>query len=186
MKIYNYLKNEKYTKTIVGILVFLIIMIVAGMFAVKAEDNKTRTGEWTTQLLYDTVNACYQGTYKWILMANPALIGSQPPPRTQRQMVQHCFCVLDKLRNKFYVEEYIEFVESELPIGQLFMKSAYECMEEFDTMRGIIILQDSLDNGTKTDNGTIEKLEVLPAEPEGPEESSPDEKPKDQQTILQG
>ena len=186
MKIYNYLKNEKYTKTIVGILVFLIIMIVAGMFAVKAEDNKTRTGEWTTQLLYDTVNACYQGTYKWILMANPALIGSQPPPRTQRQMVQHCFCVLDKLRNKFYVEEYIEFVESESSIGQLFMKNAYECMEEFDTMRGIIILQDSLDNGTKTDNGTIEKLEVLPAEPEGPEESSPDEKLKDQQTILQG
>ena len=125
MKIYNYLKNEKYTKTIVGILVFLIIMIVAGMFAVKAEDNKTRTGEWTTQLLYDTVNACYQGTYKWILMANPALIGSQPPPRTQRQIVQHCFCVLDKLRNKFYVEEYIEFVESESSIGQLFMKNAY-------------------------------------------------------------
>ena len=42
------------------------------------------------------------------------------------------------------------------------------------------------DNATKTDNGTIDKLEVLPAEPEGPEESSPDEKLNDQQTILQG
>ena len=42
------------------------------------------------------------------------------------------------------------------------------------------------DNAIKTDNGTIEKLEVLPAEPEELEESPPDEKPKDQQTILQG
>jgi len=184
MKINRYLKNEKYTKIIVGVLVFLLVLILAGLFAVKAEDNKTT--EWNTQLVYDNVNACYQGTYRWILMANPALIGKSPPPNIQRQMVQHCFCVLDKIRVEFPTKKYIELIGMGVSVGELYMKKAYECIEEYDTMRGIIILQDSLDNATKTDNGTIEKLEVLPTEPEGPEESSPDEKPQGQQTILQG
>ncbi len=178
--------KENYIKSI---LIILLILIVVGLFivnitSVRAEDNKTT--QWNTQLVYDNVNACYQGTYRWILMANPALIGKSPPLIVQRQMVQHCFCVLDKIRVEFPTEKYIELIGMGISVGELYMKKAYECIEEYDTMRGIIILQDSLDNATKTDNGTIEKLEVLPAVPEGPEESSPDEKPQDQQTILQG
>ena len=38
----------------------------------------------------------------------------------------------------------------------------------------------------RQNNEKVEKLEVLPAEPEGPEESSPDTEIEDQQTILQG
>ena len=178
--------KENYIKSI---LIILLILIVVGLFIVnittiRAEDNKTT--QWNTQLVYDNVNACYQGTYRWILMANPALIGKSPPLIVQRQMVQHCFCVLDKIRVEFPTEKYIELIGMGISVGELYMKKAYECIEEYDTMRGIIILQDSLDNATKTDNGTVEKLEVLPAVPEGPEESSPDEKLKDQQTILQG
>ena len=41
MKISNYFKNEKFAKIIMGVLIFLLIMIVAGLFVVKAEDNKT-------------------------------------------------------------------------------------------------------------------------------------------------
>ena len=178
--------KENYIKSI---LIILLILIVVGLFIVnittiRAEDNKTT--QWNTQLVYDNVNACYQGTYRWILMANPALIGKSPPLIVQRQMVQHCFCVLDKIRVEFPTEKYIELIGMGISVGELYMKKAYECIEEYDTMRGIIIMQDSLDNATKTDNGTVEKLEVLPAVPEGPEESSPDEKLKDQQTILQG
>ena len=178
--------KENYIKSI---LIILLILIVVGLFivnitSIRAEDNKTT--QWNTQLVYDNVNACYQGTYRWILMANPALIGKSPPLIVQRQMVQHCFCVLDKIRVEFPTEKYIELIGMGISVGELYMKKAYECIEEYDTMRGIIIMQDSLDNATKTDNGTVEKLEVLPAVPEGPEESSPDEKLKDQQTILQG
>ena len=39
------------------------IMIGVGE-VIKAEDNKTKD-VWTTQLLYDTTNACYQGTVRW-------------------------------------------------------------------------------------------------------------------------
>ncbi len=148
---------------------------------IKAEDNKTKD-VWTTQLLYDTTNACYQGTVRWIMMANPALIGQTPPLVVQRQMVQHCFCILDKIRNEFPMGKYIELVESGLSVGELFMKKAYECIGEFDTMKGIIVLQDQLDNSTKIDNET----EVIPTEPEGPEESMPDEQLEQQETIIQG
>ena len=178
------MKNEKSIKIVMGVLIFLIILLVAGVAVVKAEDNKTT--RWNTQLVYDTVNGCYEGTYRWIVIANPALIGQTPPPMIQRQMVIHCFCVLDKVRAEFPFKKYIKLLEKRDAVGDLFMKKAYECIDEFDTMRGIIIMQDPSDNATKPDNGTIEKLEVLPAVPEGPEESSPDEKLEDQQTILQG
>ena len=178
--------KENYIKSILIILLILIVvsLFIVNITSVRAEDNKTT--QWNTQLVYDNVNACYQGTYRWILMANPALIGKTPPLIVQRQMVQHCFCVLDKIRVEFPTEKYIELIGMGISVGELYMKKAYECIEEYDTMRGIIILQDSLDNATKTDNGTIDKLEVLPAEPEGPEESSPDKEIEDQQTILQG
>ena len=160
------------------------IMIGVGE-VIKAEDNKTKD-EWTTQLLYDTTNACYQGTVRWIMMANPALIGQAPPLMVQRQMIQHCFCVMDKIRYEFTHGKYVALVESGFLVGELFMNKAYECIREFDTMRGIIIMQDQLDNSTKTDNGTSEKLEVMPTEPEGPEESTPDEQLEQQETIIQG
>lgn len=178
------MKNETVKKIVIGTLIFLIILLVVGVAAIKAEDNETRA--WNSQLVYDTVNGCYEGTYRWIVIANPALIGKTPPFIVQRQMITHCFCVLDKIRTEFPFKKYIKLLEKRDLIGDLFMKKSYECIGEFDTMRGIIILKDPLDNATKTDNGTIEKLEVLPAVPEGPEESSPDEKPEDQQTILQG
>ena len=163
----------------------LFIMLVGVGEVIKAEDNKTKD-EWTTQLLYDTTNACYQGTVRWIMMANPALIGQAPPLMVQRQMVQHCFCVMDKIRYEFTHGKYVALVESGFLVGELFMNKAYECIKEFDTMRGIIVMQDQLDNSTKTDNGTSEKLQVMPAEPEGPEESTPDEQLEQQETIIQG
>lgn len=174
--------NMKFIKIILCMLFIFGTMIMVSQ--VNAKDNKTE--EWHTQLVYDTVNGCYQGTYRWIILANPALIGRPPPPVIQRQMINHCFCVLDKVRVEFSIEEYVRFARSSESLGDLFLKKAYECIREFDTMRGIILMQNPLDNATKTDNGTIEKLEVLPAEPEEPEESSPDEKLNDQQTILQG
>jgi len=159
----------------------LFFMIVGVGEVLKAEDNKTKD-EWSTQLLYDTVNACYQGTVRWIMMANPSLIGQAPPLIVQRQMVQHCFCVLDKIRDEFTHGKYVALVESGLPVGELFMKKAYACIGEFDTMKGIIVMQDQLDNSTKIENET----EVIPTEPEGPEESMPDEQLEQQETIIQG
>ena len=90
MKFNSYFKNEKLAKIIMSVLLFLIIMLVAGIFVVKAEDNETKKvvlKEWTTQLLYDTTNACYEGTIRWVLLSHPSLLGQPPNWRSQRQMV---------------------------------------------------------------------------------------------------
>ena len=43
-------------------------------------------------------------------------------------------------------------------------------------------MQDKLDNSTKTDNDSV----VIPTEPEGQEESMPDEELEQEQSIFKG
>ena len=201
MKFNSYFKNEKLPKIIMGVLLFVMILLVAGLFVVKAEDNKTTDepvftergfpkilddDKWVSQLVYDTIGACYQGTIRWVILSNPSLLGQLPAPIAQRQMVEHCFCVMDKIRKENKVEEYVKKVIDPLWGGNLFMLKAVECVSEYETLPSFFMKLPIPDNATKTDNEKVEKLKVLPAEPEGPEESSPDEKPKDQQIILQG
>ena len=201
MKFNSYFKNEKLAKIIMSVLLFLLIMIVAGMFVVKGEDNKTTDkpmftergfpkilddDKWVSQLVYDTIGACYQGTIRWVVLSNPSLLGQIPAPIAQRQMVEHCFCVMDKIRKENKVEEYVKKVIDPLWGGNLFMLKAVECVSEYETLPSFFMKLPMLDNATKTDNEKVEKLKVLPAEPEEPEESSPDKEIEDQQTILQG
>ena len=201
MKFNSYFKNEKLAKIIMSVLLFVMILLVAGLFVVKAEDNKTTDepvftergfpkilddDKWVSQLVYDTIGACYQGTIRWVILSNPSLLGQLPAPIAQRQMVEHCFCVMDKIRKENKVEEYVKKVIDPLWGGNLFMLKAVECVSEYETLPSFFMKLPMPDNATKTDNEKVEKLKVLPAEPEEPEESSPDKEIKDQQTILQG
>ena len=201
MKFNSYFKNEKLPKIIMGVLLILIIMLVAGVAVVKAEDNKTidepkftergfpkilDDDKWTSQLVYDTIGACYQGTIRWVVLSNPSLLGQIPAPIAQRQMVEHCFCVMDKIRKEIKLEKYFKKVLDPVWAGNMFMENAAECVKEYETLPSFFMKMPIPDNATKTNNEGVEKLEVLPAEPEGLEESSPDEKLNDQQTILQG
>jgi len=168
---------------------------------VRAEDNKTidepqftergfpkilDDDTWTSQLIYDTIGACYQGTIRWVVLSNPSILGQIPSPIAQRQMVEHCFCVMDMLRTEHKVKEYKKKVIDPEWGGNLFMLKAMECVREYETLPSFFMKLPTPDNETKIDNGTVEKLEVLPTVPEGPEESSPDTEIEDQQTILQG
>ena len=131
---------------ILGLICFLMFFFVKG---VRAEDNMTvkeqfRTrggypkildeGKWSTQLLWDTTNACYQGTIRWIVMTNPSLLGQVPNIMAQRQMVVHCFCVVDKIRNEHTLEEYFKKVLDPQWSGNLFMTKAMECVREWQTL----------------------------------------------------
>ena len=193
MKFNSYFKNEKLPKIIMGVLLILIIMLVAGVAIVKAEDNKTidepkftergfpkilDDDKWTSQLVYDTIGACYQGTIRWVVLSNPSLLGQIPAPIAQRQMVEHCFCVMDKIRKEIKLEKYFKKVIDPLWAGNMFMENAAECVKEYETLPSFFMKMPIPDK--------VEKLKVLPAKPEGPEESSPDTEIQDQQTILQG
>ena len=198
MKLNSYFKNEKLAKIIMGVLLVVMILLVAGVAVVKAEDNKTiefddkgwpkilDDDEWRSQLVFDTVQACYQGTIRWVLLSNPSLLNQIPSPIAQRQMMEHCFCVMDKIRKENKIEDYKKKVLNPEWGGNLFMLKAVECVGEYETLPSFFMKMPIPDNATKTNNEKVEKLEVLPAEPEGPEESSPDKEIEDQQTILQG
>ena len=200
MKIVNYFKNEKSAKIIMGVLVFLIIMLVVGISTLRAEDNKTigftdrgwpkilDDDKWTTQMLFDTVQACYQGTIRWVVLSHPTLLNQIPTLAAQRQMMEHCFCVMDKIRKENKVGEYRKKVTDPEWGGNLFMMKAMECVNEYKTLPSFfskIIETPTIPKG-KIDNPPV----VPEGETEDSKEESPDQKQEESegspQTIFQG
>jgi len=199
MNINNFLKNEKNTKIIVGVLIFLLILILTGLFSVRAEDNKTidepvftergfpkilDDDKWVSQLIYDTIGACYQGTIRWIVLSNPSFLNQIPSPIAQRQMVEHCFCVMDKIRKEHKVEEYRKKVIDPEWGGNLFMLKAMECVGDYETLPSFFMKMPTPDNETKKEN------KIKTQEPKDSQEESPDQKKEESegspQTIFQG
>ena len=197
MNIKKFLKNEKYTKIIVGVLVFLLVILLVGVFAVRAEDNTTRKKvilkEWTTQLLYDTTNACYQGTIRWIVLTNPNLIGQTPGWQSQRQMIVHCFCVMERIRKEITIKEYQKNVFNQEWTGNLFMTKALECIKEEKTLPSFFVIEG--EKGIKSiptpkEMETENSIVVPDGETEDSKEESPDQKQEESEgspeTIFQG
>ena len=172
----------------ISIIVGLIFVLMMGFqLGLRAEDNETTTIDfdkigWPSQLIYDSANGCQRGTLNWIYSVNPALVGTLPPLPVQIAMLEHCFCVLDRIRNKYIFSEYIKFILQPEVVGRLFMSNALKCVKEDGTLTGIIIITDE----TNTDNST-----VIPKKQEDSEESLPDQ-PKeespneDTEPIFQG
>jgi len=193
MKFNSYFKNEKLAKIIMGVLLVVMILLVAGVAVVKAEDNKTiefddkgwpkilDDDEWRSQLVFDTVQACYQGTIRWVLLSNPSLLNQIPSPIAQRQMMEHCFCVMDKIRKENKIEDYKKKVLNPEWGGNLFMLKAMECVGDYETLPSFFMKMPTPDNETK---------KVIPEELEDSKEELPSPKPKeseeDSTTIFQG
>ena len=198
------MKQEELIKIYVQFIVFMICMmfvfstmVLVGQ--VRAEDNTTRKfeniergfpkildeDEWSSQLVYDTLGACYQGTIKWVILSNPSLLGQAPGPMAMRQMMEHCFCVMDKVRKHQPLEVYRKKVFDSKYIGDLFMTKALECVTEYKTLPTFFSTLE-LDNKTNTDNETTNPAEV----PDGETEDSLDEQQEESEgspeTLFQG
>jgi len=198
MKFNSYFKNEKLAKIVMGVLLFLIIMLVVGISSIRAEDNETieftdrgwpkilDDNKWTSQLIFDTVQACYQGTIRWVVLSHPTLLNQIPTLAAQRQMMEHCFCVMDKIRKENKVKEYKKKVLDPEWGGNTFMLKAMECIREYKTLPSFFTHIIEPDNETKKEN----KIIIKPEEPQDLQEESPDQ-PKEEsegspQTIFQG
>ena len=190
----EYFKGLSFVKISFLILFFLGAMVMISQ--VRGSEKKslmfdTSKYGWPTQLLFDSTNACYQGTYKWIVMSNPILLGSVPPPQTQRAMIEHCFCVLDTIRLQYSYVEYMQMAIDQIKMGNLYYQTALKCVTDHGTLKGIIVLEPK-DNATVTDNETIIDNSTLKKEEpkEDSTESSPDQSEKesigDSETIFQG
>ena len=174
---------------VIGIVIALIITSSSKVGAVETIDDSPRTpggfpkildddDDWPTQILYDTVGACFQGTVKWVVMSNPGLIGQIPSPMAQRQMVEHCFCVMDYIRKELKYQEYIKKVPDINWTGKLFMDNAAKCVAEYETLPSFFMKIP--DNET-----TINPKELEDSKDELPSQK-PKESKKDSTTIFQG
>jgi len=176
------------------VLICLLILIPVSIFimnltSVRAEDNKTieftdrgwpmilDEDKWRTQLIFDTVQACYQGTIRWIVMSNPTILGQIPNPIAQRQMMEHCFCVMDKIRKENKVKDYKKKVLDPEWGGNTFMLKAMECVKEYKTLPSFFtsIIEIPSDNKTTTP----EKLIPDNSSSTKDAESLPDQKQKE-------
>ena len=174
---------------VIGIVIALIITSSSKVGAVETIDDPPRTpggfpkildddDDWPTQILYDTVGACFQGTVKWVVMNNPGLIGQIPSPMAQRQMVEHCLCVMDYIRKELKYQEYIKKVPDINWTGKLFMDNAAKCVAEYETLPSFFMKIP--DNET-----TINPKELEDSKDELPSQK-PKESKKDSTTIFQG
>ena len=118
-----------------------------------------------------------------------------PPPYIQRQMVEHCFCVIDRIRKIHGFLEYVKLATliGQVEVGQLFLDNALHCVKENGTLAGIMVIEDGSSDDAKTDNETITTKEE--GEPEqkdtSKEEALPDQKKEEESTgqpdtIFQG
>jgi hypothetical protein len=198
MKIVNYFKNETMKFRFVIVAVFVLCMVFVGTFTARAEDNKTigftdrgwpkilDDDKWTTQMLFDTVQACYQGTIRWVVLSHPTLLNQIPTLAAQRQMMEHCFCVMDKIRKENKVEDYRKKVLDPEWGGNTFMLKAMECVNNYKTLPSFFtkIIE------TPSDNETNKPTVVPEGETEDSKEESPDQKQEESegspQTIFQG
>ena len=195
----EYFKGVSFVKIVFFIALFFGAMVLSNQVrgespsvkeSVEKESLEINTAEmgWPTQIVYDSVNACHQGTYRWIVLSNPALIGVIPPPQTQRAMVEHCFCVLDRVRKDYKFMEYINIAPNEEAVGNLYYETALKCVTENGTLQGIITIEPKSDNETKEDNKTIIKPKEKPQDLK--EESLPDQPKKESNglpdTLFQG
>ena len=198
MKFNSYFKNEKLAKIVMGVLLFLIIMLVVGISSIRAEDNKTieftdrgwpkilDDNKWTTQLIFDTVQACYQGTIRWVVLSHPTLLNQIPTLAAQRQMMEHCFCVMDKIRKENKVKEYKKKVLDPEWGGNTFMLKAMECIREYKTLPSFFTHIIEPDNETKKENKIIIKPEGSQDSPEESPDQKQEESEGSPQTIFQG
>ena len=177
---------------ILGFICFLMFFFVKEL---RAEDNETKKvvlKEWTTQLLYDTTNACYEGTIRWVLLTHPSLVGQPPNWKSQRQMIEHCFCVMDRIKKEIKIEDYQKLVYDPKWTGNTFMVKAMECVKEEKTLPSFFVIQDKKIKTTPipkvTDDNETKK--VIPEKSEDSKDELPSQKPKeseeDSTTIFQG
>ena len=147
--------------------------------------DKVPDDEWPSQVIFDTEHVCYNGTLRWVAMGNPSLLTQQPPYGVGRIMTVHCFCVLDKVRSEFKYKAYVDYINKDQLenrtqpklIPKLFMGKSLECIRDFGTLQGLVILDEEALKGLNewTDNETKVDKEVNPPNNNSGKSDSPEQ-----------
>jgi len=83
------------------------------------------------------------------------LIGTVPSLASQRKIMIHCFCIVDKIRIKFDFTEYITHATGTLRqkwLSELYSKNAMICITKHNTLEGMILPINSSKEPTDSSN----------------------------------
>ena len=133
-------------KKIILFIVFFVYLIQCGWAQDEKPFIKVPNDEWPSQVIFDTVQVCYQGTLRWVAMGNPNLMNTPPPYHIARIMTIHCFCVLDKLRTQYKLTPWTELLSKDNPLApkvapREFMIKAIMCIKDHNTLDGLVVLE---------------------------------------------
>ena len=184
----HFFKKVSIAGLIFGLIVLGMVFFINGA---KAQDKpiiKVPNDEWDSQVVFDTVQVCYQGTLNWVAMGNPNLMNTPPPYHVARVMTIHCFCVLDRLRTAYKLSEWREMLSKDNPLAptvapKQFMQKAVECIKDHNTLAGLVVLDPKMldeflnDNETSTrkeeSDNSSRTLDSIPEQPNEPIEETP-------------
>ena len=186
------------------LMMFVIVFTFLFIPFIWAEHSKELGGydkvpddEWPSQVIFDTIHVCYNGTIRWIALGNPNLMNTPPPYHIARMITVHCFCVMDKVRTQFKYRAYVNYIMKDKDklkptiVPKLFMGKSLECIRDYHTLEGLILLdEESLkalneftgDNETQGDKSE----DILPDNNSGKSDSpeQPEELPREDVPLL--
>ena len=163
-------------KILMMFVIVFMFMFLPFIWAEHSKDvdgyNKVSDDEWPSQVIFDTIHVCYNGTLRWVAMGNPTLLSHPPPYHIARLMTVHCFCVLDKVRTQYKYRAYVDHITKDdrsapTLIPKLFMGKSLECIRDHGTLQGLVILDEEAlkgleefgkDNETKIDTKIEDNL----------------------------
>ena len=145
------------------IMIFVIAVMIGLTLAwscrLEASDNSTAKNIYPNYLLYNSTNSCVRGIVNLMISMNPALAQQPVPPAVQQQMIGHCSCVMDKIRNKLTIQEYFAQMHDYKWLKELWGDLGAECYDDgYLNGMGIRPKKPLQEKEIPKDNGTEVKI----------------------------
>ena len=156
----------------------LFALFTASVFAFSLQAKEKKGVFYPNFLLHNSTSACMRGVVQMIVQYNPSLRNQYMPPAIQQQLLGHCSCVIDGIREEYSSQEYIEKMNDYLWIKEVWGRHGALCMTA-GYLAGLVAKP--TDNETKEDT-KVEDNKTESLEPESKVEEIQNEEP----TIFQG
>ena len=116
----------------------IMIFIIATMLGLslawscrlQAADNSTVKNIYPNYLLYNSTNSCVRGIINLMISINPNLANQPVPPAVRQQMIGHCSCVMDKIRNELTIQEYFAKMHDYKWLKDIWAKFGQSCFDD--------------------------------------------------------
>ena len=116
------------------IMIFIIAVMIGLSLAwscrLQAADNSTVKNLYPNYLLYNSTNSCVRGIVRLMIQLNPGLANAPVPPAVQQQMIGHCSCVMDKIRNELTIQEYFAQMHDYQWLKELWGNHGQKCFDD--------------------------------------------------------